>query len=62
MDDDRIAELTNILIACHGADAEHIARVRQRRCKRRGEPPWEAAWGKVAKVIADQNRPSDTET
>jgi hypothetical protein len=41
MGDNRIAELADVLIACHGAKAEEVPRSRQARCRRRQQPEWE---------------------
>ena len=51
----RIAQVANILIACHGLNAENAARLRQKRCARRGEPEWAALWRDVAGWIADRS-------
>lgn len=52
MDDERVAQLADILVASHGVDAEKGARERVNRCRRRQEPEWAALWSKVAELIA----------
>jgi hypothetical protein len=55
MDHDRVGQFANILSACHGTNAENVARLRQKRCARRREPEWEALWRDVAEWIADRS-------
>ncbi len=55
MNHDRIAQFANILIACHGMSAENVARLRQKRCARRGEPEWAELWREVAERVADRS-------
>jgi hypothetical protein len=52
MDDERVARLAEILIACHGISAENVARNHANRCRRRNEPEWAARWREVAGQIA----------
>lgn len=60
MDDDRIAQYVQILITCHGSEAEDTARKRTRRCLRRGEPEWAHVWCEVADQIAKLRTPALT--
>lgn len=55
IDDQRIRQMVEVMLACHGADAENHARRRVHRCLRRGEPEWAALWREVVDRIARQN-------
>jgi hypothetical protein len=52
MDDERVARLAEVLIACHGINAETVARKHANRCLRRKEPEWAAHWREVSGQIA----------
>ena len=52
MDEDRLQQMIEVMLACHGADAESAARKRANRCLRRKEPDWAALWREVADRIA----------
>jgi len=52
MHDESVFEFTELLIACHGIDAEKIARERARKWSDRSEPQWAELYGKVAEEIA----------
>jgi hypothetical protein len=52
MDEQRIQQMIEVMLACHGADAESAARKRANRCLRRKEPEWAALWREVADRIA----------
>jgi hypothetical protein len=41
-----------VMLACHGAEAEGMARKHAKRCLRRKEPDWAALWHEVAVRIA----------
>jgi len=55
MENDRIFQLADILMACHGADAEQIARKRGRRCLQRKELEWAQVWRDVAEYISKRS-------
>jgi len=57
MDNAHIAQMIDVMIACHGEDAEHAARKRASRCLRRKEPEWAALWRAVADRIAAAHFP-----
>jgi hypothetical protein len=44
MDEQHIQQMIEVMLACHGAEAESAARKRANRCTRRKEPEWAAAW------------------
>jgi len=52
MDDQHIQQMIEVMLACHGAEAEIAARKRANRCLRRKEPEWAAMWREVADRIA----------
>jgi len=52
MDDQHIQQMIEVMLACHGAEAETAARKRANRCLRRKEPEWAAMWSEVADRIA----------
>jgi hypothetical protein len=52
MDEQHIQQMIEVMLACHGAEAESAARKRANRCTRRKEPEWAAAWREVADRIA----------
>lgn len=52
MDEAHIAKMMEIMVACHGADAESAARKRANRCLRRKEADWAALWREVADRLA----------
>jgi hypothetical protein len=58
MDDKKVLEIADILIACHGSDAEPYARRHARKCLRRGQPEWAELYEKVAKEIARRQPPT----
>jgi hypothetical protein len=51
MDDQHIQQMIEVMLACHGAEAEIAARKRANRCLRRKEPEWAAMWREVADRI-----------
>jgi hypothetical protein len=54
MDDSQIEKMIEVMIACHGDDAESAARKRANRCMRRKEAEWAAVWRNVADRIAQR--------
>ena len=52
MDEQHIQQMIEVMLACHGAEAESAARKRANRCLRRKEPEWAALWREVADRIA----------
>jgi hypothetical protein len=52
MDEKHLQQMIEVMLACHGADAESAARKRANRCLRRKEPEWAAMWREVADRIA----------
>jgi urease gamma subunit len=54
----RVAHLADILVGCHGAEAENLARKRANRCLRLKEMEWAALWFEVAEQIARQGAPA----
>lgn len=52
MDDAHIANMIEVMITCHGDQAEIAARKRANRCLRRKEAEWAALWREVADRIA----------
>lgn len=52
MDEAHITKMMEIMVACHGADAESAARKRANRCLRRKEAEWAALWREVADRLA----------
>jgi hypothetical protein len=52
MDEQHIQQMIEVMLACHGAEAESAARKRANRCLRRKEPEWAAMWREVADRIA----------
>ena len=54
MDDSQIEKMIEVMIACHGDDAESAARKRANRCMRRKEAEWAAVWRDVADRIAQR--------
>ena len=52
MDEHHIRKMIEVMLACHGADAENAARKRANRCLRRKEPEWAALWREVADRLA----------
>lgn len=58
MDEAKIAKMIEIMLACHGADAEAAARKRANRCLRRKEPEWAALWREVADRLATERVPA----
>jgi hypothetical protein len=59
MDDDRVVPFAELLITCHGAEAEKIARERVNRCLCRGEADWAELYRKVAEEIARRKPSAD---
>ena len=57
MDDDRVAQFTELLIARHGADAEKFALQRSQRCLRQGETKWAELYREVAAELARRRPP-----
>ena len=57
MDEAHIQKMIEVMLACHGADAETAARKRANRCLRRKEPEWAALWREVADRIARHPSP-----
>jgi hypothetical protein len=49
--------MIEVMIACHGDDAEIAARKRANRCLRRKEAEWAALWREVADRIAQSKDP-----
>ena len=60
MDDSQIEKMIEVMIACHGDDAESAARKRANRCMRRKEAEWAAVWRNVADRIAQRRGGSET--
>jgi len=60
MDDQHIQQMIEVMLACHGAEAEIAARKRANRCLRRKEPEWAALWREVADRIARGEHNSPT--
>ena len=54
MDESQIDKMIEVMIACHGDDAESAARKRANRCMRRKEAEWAAVWRNVADRIAQR--------
>lgn len=52
MDESHIATMIEVMIACHGDQAEIAARKRANRCLRRKEMEWAALWREVADRLA----------
>jgi hypothetical protein len=52
MDESHIEHMIEVMIACHGEEAEIAARKRANRCMRRRQPQWAALWREVADRIA----------
>lgn len=53
MDEDAYLEpLVEVLIDCHGENAENVARKRSGRCRRSEQLEWAERWNKVAEYIA----------
>jgi phage baseplate assembly protein gpV len=52
MDEQHIQQMIEVMLACHGAEADSAARKRANRCLRRKEPEWAAMWREVADRIA----------
>lgn len=52
MEEQHIQQMIQVMLECHGAEAESAARKRANRCIRRKEPEWAAAWREVADRIA----------
>jgi hypothetical protein len=52
MDEQHIEQMIEVMLSCHGAEAESAARKRANRCLRRKEPEWAAMWREVADRIA----------
>ena len=57
MDESHIQKMIEVMLACHGADAENAARKRANRCLRRKEPEWAALWREVADRLAQRPSP-----
>ena len=55
MDEAHIKKMIEVMVACHGAEAESAARKRANRCVRRKEPEWAALWREVADRLARSN-------
>jgi hypothetical protein len=60
MDEQHIQQMIEVMLACHGAEAESAARKRANRCLRRKEPEWAALWREVADRIARGQHNSPT--
>jgi hypothetical protein len=56
MGDERSIQFADLLITCHGSEAEKIARQRARKCLERGETGWAELYAKVAEEIARRQR------
>jgi hypothetical protein len=54
MDELQIDKMIEVMIACHGDDAESAARKRANRCLRRKEAEWATVWRDVADRIAQR--------
>ncbi|HEY1505933.1 MAG TPA: hypothetical protein VGF92_16630 [Stellaceae bacterium] len=52
MDEQHIQQMIDVMLACHGAEAESAARKRANRCLRRKEAEWAVLWREVADRIA----------
>jgi hypothetical protein len=62
MDEAHINKMMEVMLACHGDDAESAARKRANRCLRRKEPEWAALWREVADHIAKSRKRSEENT
>jgi hypothetical protein len=62
MDEQHIQQMIEVMLACHGAEAESAARKRANRCLRRKEPEWATMWREVADRIARSQSASPRET
>ncbi len=60
MDDAHIKRMIDVMVACHGADAESAARKRANRCLRRKEADWAALWREVADRLAQASLPAES--
>lgn len=58
MDEAQIEKMIEVMIACHGDDAEAAARKRASRCMRRKTAEWAAVWREVANRIAQRRGPT----
>jgi hypothetical protein len=55
MDEAHIQSMIEVMVACHGAEAENAARKRANRCLRRKEADWAMLWREVADRLAHVN-------
>jgi hypothetical protein len=62
MDEAHINKMMEVMLACHGDDAESAARKRANRWLRRKEPEWAALWREVADRIAKSRKRSEENT
>ena len=60
MDEAHIKRMIDVMIACHGVDAESAARKRANRCLRRKEAEWATLWREVAERLARVETPAET--
>jgi hypothetical protein len=56
MDHERVTAFTELLISCHGMEAENVARKRAAKCMKRGETEWAELYQAVAGEIAKRQR------
>ena len=61
MDETHVEKMIDVMIACHGEEAEIAARKRANRCLRRRQPQWAAIWREVADRIAMRNQQAAAE-
>ena len=59
MDEQHIQQMVDVMLECHGKDAESAARKRANRCLRRKEPEWAAIWREVADRLAARGAGGD---
>lgn len=57
MDEAHVAKMIEVMVACHGDQAEIAARKRANRCLRRKELEWAALWREVADRLANGHAP-----
>jgi hypothetical protein len=62
VDEAHIEEMIAVMVACHGADAESIARKRALRCARRKEPEWATRWREVADRLVQHRKPPEPQS
>ncbi|HLI21717.1 MAG TPA: hypothetical protein VKV32_11395 [Stellaceae bacterium] len=58
MDEAHIRKMIEVMITCHGDEAESAARKRANRCLRRKEAEWAELWREVADRLAQTKPPA----